>query len=84
MPTLTKMLKPEPERKVIAGEVLSRIAINKYLVNIGGRSLLCRSSISSTVNRGARVVVNKADEAYYIIGVEKQRSRSLQTVIVNG
>jgi len=77
------MLAPAPERKVLSGEVINKNANNTYNVSIGGRILIVRST-DTAIKKGTRVVINKADEGYYIITTEKRRTRNLQTVIVNG
>lgn len=84
MPSLTELLLPAEVNRVLSGEVQSRVAVNKYNVSIGGRLILCRSGIGESISNGTRVVISKADEGYYIVGTEKQRTRAIQEVLIDG
>lgn len=86
MPTLIGLIQQVQfkEKRVFSGEILSQSENNTYQVEIKGRVLNCRSGVADTLTKGTRVVVNKADEGYYVVSEEKPRNRELVEVLING
>lgn len=73
-----------PEKKTSVGVVSSKNADGTYVVNAGGRLRTVRSSLSSVLVPGAKVLLSETSEETYIFGKDNMRRKAQVIIPVDG
>lgn len=84
MPNLLELLNINKKEQVFTGSIEGRKLNGKYQVDIGGRSLLVRSLIETTLPKGSRVIVVQVEGELYITNKETVKDRQFLKVVVSG
>jgi hypothetical protein len=83
MPTLISILR-QKEKRIVTGEVVSKIADMEYTVRTENRELRVRAAIAEDLPEGVRVVLAHSDEGLYIVGKQALKNQTATEVVIDG
>ena len=82
MSTLTSYITGKSEQELVTGEVVKKVAFKKYQVQIGDKTLNCKSS--EDIPTGSRVIVAFSEKEHIILKQIGRRNRSVVEVVIDG
>lgn len=83
MSSILKLITPA-EKKTLVGVVKSKKPDGTYVVDTGGRERTVRSSLSSVLVPGAKVLLSETSEETYIFGKDNMRRKAQVIIPVDG
>lgn len=84
MSGLAKLFEQEIPDQTLTAEVAERVSGSRYLVTIGNTNVAVISTLTSTLVRGAKVIVAKTSQGYFIVAEAGTRGQVLKEVATDG
>lgn len=82
MNTISSLLNKKTEQELLTGEVVKKVGFKKYQVQVGNRTINCKSS--EAISTGSRVIITLSEKEYVILKQIGRRNRSIVEVVISG